>query len=467
MDKFSKYLKKKKPLVKKLIEKLAEEYEFVSVLGTDVKGKVYYVDKSSVAISSSSITECGFVLRVFYKGVYSEYSFSELEEKNIDKIIDEIRTLVNENITINKVNAKPIQEEELVKKFRRKDNSVVHSPEELTTLLKDYSDYGMQLNDKVINVKVGFESNEVSKMYLSTKRDLEQYYTWNNSHCFALVRDGQNMKYYYNMDGYAKVDEALDSFKGMIDDTVKVALELLEATLPVPGVYTIITDPSITGLIAHEAFGHGLEMDMFVKDRAKSQEYMNKEVASKLITMHDGASATLSAASYFFDDEGVLAQDTVIINKGILVGGICDSVSASILNYHPTGNGRRESYKRKVYTRMTNTFFEKGKTKLEDMIKSVDYGYYIAQTNNGMEDPKNWGIQCTAVFGREIKNGAFTGKVISPVVMSGYVIDLLESISMVSNDFKIEGAGSCGKGYKEWVRVSDGGGCIKAQVKIG
>ena len=218
MDKFSKYLKKKKPLVRMLIEKLAHEYEFVSVLGTDVKGKIYYVDKSSVVISSSSITECGFVLRVFYKGVYSEYSFSELEEKSIDKIINEINTLVNENVKTSKVNAKPIQEEELVKKFRRKDNSAVHSPEELTTLLKEYSDYGMKLNDKVINVKVGFENNEVSKMYLSTKRDLEQYYTWNNSHCFALVRDGQNMKYYYNMDGYAKVDEALESFKGMIDD---------------------------------------------------------------------------------------------------------------------------------------------------------------------------------------------------------------------------------------------------------
>ena len=101
------------------------------------------------------------------------------------------------------------------------------------------------------------------------------------------------------------------------------------------------------------------------------------------------------------------------------------------------------------------------------MIKSVDYGYYISTTNNGMEDPKNWGIQCTALYGREIKDGKFTGKMISPVVMSGYVIDLLQSISMVSNDFEIHGSGSCGKGYKEWVRVSDGGSCLKVQVKIG
>ena len=116
---------------------------------------------------------------------------------------------------------------------------------------------------------------------------------------------------------------------------------------------------------------------------------------------------------------------------------------------------------------MTNTFFEKGKDNLEDMIKSIEHGYFIHATDNGMEDPKNWGIQCTALYGREIKNGEFTGKIISPVVMSGYVIDLLNSITMVSKDFEIIGSGSCGKGYKEWVRVSDGGPYLKAKVKIG
>ena len=251
-------------------------------------------------------------------------------------------------------------------------------------------------------------------------------------------------------------------------EAVELAIELLDATAPKPGVYTIITDPSITGLFAHEAFGHGLEMDQFVKERAVAMDYMNKRVAKPRLNMHDGAKATFSVASYFFDDEGALASDTQVIKKGILNAGICDSISASILGIKPTGNGRRQSYKRKSYTRMTNTFFEKGKDSLDDMIKSVKYGYYIAQTNNGMEDPKNWGIQCTALYGREIVDGKFTGKIVSPVVMSGYVIDFLESISMISKEnFNVIGSGSCGKGYKEWVRVSDGGACLKAEVKIG
>jgi len=233
-----------------------------------------------------------------------------------------------------------------------------------------------------------------------------------------------------------------------------------------PGEYDIITNSSITGLIAHEAFGHGVEMDMFVKHRARARNYVGKPVASPLVEMHDGAAAADSVASYFFDDDGVLAHDTLIIKNGILQTGISGVISAMELGTEPTGNGRRESYKRKAYTRMTNTYFSRGTSKLEDMIKSIKHGYMLFDTNNGMEDPKNWNIQCTAEYGREIKDGKFTGKIVSPVVMSGYVPDLLMSISAVSDDFEVIGAGHCGKGHKEWVTVSDGGPCLKARCKL-
>ena len=182
--------------------------------------------------------------------------------------------------------------------------------------------------------------------------------------------------------------------------------------------------------------------------------------------MKDGAAATLSAASYFFDDDGVLAGDTQIIENGILVSGMCDLVSASELNVIPTGNGRRESYKRKAYTRMTNTFFEAGSDKLKDMIASVKHGYMLFETNNGMEDPKNWQIQCTAEYGIEIIDGKLTENYVSPVVMSGSVPELLKSITMVSDGLSVIGAGQCGKGYKEWVRVSDGGPALKVRCKL-
>jgi TldD protein len=167
------------------------------------------------------------------------------------------------------------------------------------------------------------------------------------------------------------------------------------------------------------------------------------------------------------DDEGTIGTDTLVIKEGILKSGISDLLSALKLGTTPTGNGKRESFERKAYSRMTNTFFEGGKDKVEDMIASIKHGYLLQGMYSGMEDPKDWGIQCILLSGREIVDGRFTGKMISPVFMTGFVPDLLKSISMVSEKVELEGAGFCGKGYKEFVKTSNGGPYIKARVRLG
>lgn len=116
---------------------------------------------------------------------------------------------------------------------------------------------------------------------------------------------------------------------------------------------------------------------------------------------------------------------------------------------------------------MTNTYFAAGSSKLEDMIASIEFGYLLDCPMSGMEDPKNWGIQCMVNYGLEIKNGKLTGNIVSPVVLTGYVPDLLKSISMVSDKVELCGSGACGKGYKEFVKVSSGGPYIKAKVRLG
>ena len=159
--------------------------------------------------------------------------------------------------------------------------------------------------------------------------------------------------------------------------------------------------------------------------------------------------------------------DTTVIDHGTLVTGISDLVSALRLGTTPTGNGKRESFERKVYSRMTNTYFTAGTDKLDDMIASIDHGYLLESVQSGMEDPKHWGIQCMVGLGREIKDGTLTGKVVSPVTLTGYVPDLLKSISMVSDKEELFGSGMCGKGHKEWVKVSDGGPYLKCKVRLG
>ena len=261
--------------------------------------------------------------------------------------------------------------------------------------------------------------------------------------------------------------EIFVQLKDKVHKCADTAETLLQAERIVPGVYDIITSPEVTGLIAHEAFGHGVEMDQFVKNRALGKDYINKRVGSDLVTMHEGALCAQNVTTYAFDDEGVLAGDVTEIDHGILKTGICDALSALRLGTKPTGNGKRENFEHKVYTRMTNTIFDSGTDKVEDMIASVKYGYLLEGMESGMEDPKHWGIQCVIKMGREIKDGKLTGKVVAPVLMTGYVPDLLGNISMVSDDREVFGNGGCGKGHKEWVKVADGGPYLKTKGVLG
>ena len=466
---FSKYLKSKHDICKQLVDRLGKRYQYVSLLGKQIEGENVRVTTFATMINDSMETQCGFVVKIYDGKCYNEYSFSDIDENNIDEIEQRVIQTVKavEDDSIEYVSGRALEDEPLKKDFERKAESEPYKVNEIIDIFNGYKAEMHQKSQKLIQAVLMYERFETSSMFISKNRDLTQNFTWCLCAAMAVAKEENNIQMARELTCGNDPRGCVDNLKNKLEGAVKLAEELLHSTIIEPGVYDIITAPSITGLIAHEAFGHGVEMDMFLKQRAKARNYINKPVASKLVNMHDGAGATYSVASYFFDDEGTLAQDTLIIKDGILQTGICDSVSGAQLNHKPTGNGRRETASRKAYTRMTNTFFEPGKDKLEDMIASIKHGYMLFETSNGMEDPKNWNIQCTAQYGREIKDGKFTGKIVAPVVMSGYVPDLLMSISMVSGDFEVIGAGHCGKGHKEWVTVSDGGPYLKARCKLG
>ncbi|MPM54617.1 hypothetical protein SDC9_101396 [bioreactor metagenome] len=116
---------------------------------------------------------------------------------------------------------------------------------------------------------------------------------------------------------------------------------------------------------------------------------------------------------------------------------------------------------------MTNTIFLKGDHTLQEMIAGIKHGYLLDGMQSGMEDPKNWGIQCMLTKGLEIVDGQFTGKMIAPVILTGYVPDLLKSIDMVGPKVSVFGSGYCGKGYKEYVKAADGGPYLRAKARLG
>ncbi len=469
------YLKEKKPVLQKLLAELLARYEYASILATDSIGKIYNVSKTGTNIrEDANLTERGFCIKISNKGEIAEYSFNEISEeavpdilKNIEENLVSLDGAIPKGIEAFRIDG--LLDEKIV---LNESTEYEEDPEELgnekiIALLTRISEKGRAYDERFINCSASFSYQKYTKMFLSRNKDMTQSVMWSAAWTVVLGAAGEEIKSSYRPMSILGGSEILRNLEGTLESACKTTIELFDAQPIEPGEYECICMPDVTGMIVHEAFGHGVEMDMFVKDRALAQQYVGKQVASELITMHDGASTIPEVASFFFDDEGVTAHDTIIIDKGILKTGICDLQSAAHLSTAPTGNGRRESTQRKAYTRMTNTIFEAGSSTVEEMIASVKNGVMLCEASSGMEDPKNWGIQLMVNYAREIKDGKFTGRIFSPIVLTGYVPDLLKSISMISNEMEACGTGYCGKGYKEWVKVSDGGPYIKARIRLG
>ena len=460
-----------KPGLKKLVAALRETYPYASVLAVADDSRTWQIRRTGIAIAANHDGGAGFVVRVFDGVGCAEYSFNEFSEERIPDLCAVMaRRLAEQNAALEGVaplpTPIPADEPATLKKVT---NWKVHprelGDEAIVNKITAIREKALAVDERVLDATAAVSYRAYRKLFLSERRDLDQTVMWTNAAVMVMAARGQEIKMAYRPFSVLGGAELLDEMEVGVEQVARDALALLESRPIPPGEYDCVCSPETTGMIVHEAFGHGVEMDMFVKDRAQAKHFVDKQVASELVTMHDGA--VEQTAFQFFDDEGTLTGDTVIIDKGILRRGMCDALSAGRLGAAPTGNGRRESFERKAYTRMTNTYFEAGESTLEEMIASVDYGFLLENAASGMEDPKNWGIQCMVTMAREIRDGKLTGKVYSPIVLTGYVPDLLKSVSMMGRKMEISGSGSCGKGAKEWVKVTDGGPYMKARISLG
>ena len=462
-----------KPALKKLIAALREHYAYASVLATAERYRAWRMSKNGISLSASGLDGGdGYVIRVFDETGCAEYSINAFSEDMIPGIVSEMqtrlaaeRTALPDGITPMPTAVLDDSPAVLKKDAKYKIDPMALGDEAILDLIRRIREKGLEA-ENVLDFFCSINYSAERKIFLSENRDLDESHMWTNAYVGAIGSRGEEIKESYK--GYSILGgaELLSEVEKDVDEVTQRLNDLLRSEPMIPGEYECVCDPEVTGMIVHEAFGHGVEMDMFVKDRAQAKQFIGEYVASPLVTMHDG-SAVDECATWAFDDEGTLTGDTVIIDKGILKTGMCDALSAMRLGVRPTGNGRRESYERKAYTRMTNTYFEGGDATKEEMIASVKYGFLLEEPTSGMEDPKNWGIQCMVNSAREIRDGKLTGRVFSPIVLTGYVPDLLKSVSMMGGSVELAGGGYCGKGYKEWVKVSDGGAYMKARIRLG
>ena len=322
-----------------------------------------------------------------------------------------------------------------------------------------------QSDARVVQAAAGYGETRQQQVFVNRVGMVTQQVRRTTLTLIVYVSDGHRQRYEYIGRGATGGLEGIEVSPSELATAAETAVGLLAAKPAPAGVYDIVTDPSVSGTIAHEAFGHGVETDMFLKERARAAHFIGRRVGSDLVTIVDDPTVPGGYGGYYVDDEGQEAGPTVIIRDGIFQRGLSDLYSATRLGIPRSANGRRESVHRKAYARMSNTFFARGQHTRAALIESLDDGLLVCRALNGMEDPKGWGIQIWTNYAREIKHGQPTGVLYAPVAITGHVLDVLADVSMVGDDFEIT-PGTCGKGWKELVPNGSGGPHLRTRCRL-
>ena len=297
--KASKYLHDIKPILLRLRDRLLEEFPYASILATDSQAKQYSVSRTATNIGMVGLwSGRGFVVKVYDGSGYGEYSFNEISEDRVEEIVAKVKgDLIPMSGHLPEGVERSVyamlEDEPLVfaDSTEYEIDPAEYGDERIIRELTRISETGRAYDERVLDCRAFLNYQKYSKLFLSRNRDMEQNVLWTAGGFSVMASRGQEIKRSYK--GFSNLGgaELLERMRDGVRDAAKVTLELLESETITPGEYDCICTPEATGMIVHEAFGHGVEMDMFVKKRALAEQFVGKQVASELVTMHDGASA--------------------------------------------------------------------------------------------------------------------------------------------------------------------------------
>ena len=341
---------------------------------------------------------------------------------------------------------------------------------ELIDFVKDLETYTAKKYPELQSRTFSLSSNDTERTIVTS--DSADAYTYISRANLVISLDilagGEPVSLYDVFGGYGQFKDLFttpSAYYEKIDIMVEKLKRKAEGVYARPGVHDVILGSELAGILAHEAIGHTTESD-FVLSGSIAADFLHKPVATPIVNLVDFAyeyNGTLCPVPIWIDDEGVAAKDAVIIKDGILNSYMHNKQSAALFNVEPTGNARANAFSDEPLVRMRNTAILPGKDKLQDMIASIDDGYYFIRSSNGQADSTSefmFGI----VMGYEIKNGKL-GKAVRDCTIAGVAFDMLKTVTMISDDMSWSNSGMCGK--KQMINVGMGGPAVKCKIGVG
>jgi TldD protein len=238
----------------------------------------------------------------------------------------------------------------------------------------------------------------------------------------------------------------------------QLASKVVLAPMPPAGTYPAILDPDLIGLFLHEALGHASEGDLVATKESVLEGRLGNSIASEIVTVFDDGNI---AGGYVvpFDDEGVPKTKTTVIEKGRLRGFLLSRDTAIELGLEPTGNARAQNFEHKPIVRMTNVYMQPGDLSFEELVKDIEYGFYVRGRGSlgGQVDVGGGTFTFRAGPSYLIEKGVVK-HMVRAVNLAGKVLETLKTIEAVGKDFTVTTSvfGGCGKDG-QLAKVGDGG----------
>ena len=432
----------------------------------------FVVQKGRVDVANHSLTQ-GVGVRAFYQGAWGFAATADVSEAEIKRAVAEaeknarmlakIRGYANTQLARERLSTADVVSEgyrELAAMpVADKLKAVVDYERQLAQassyVLSARARYNEILEEKAIVTSDGAAcSLKLAQPEFSLNAIAEKHGERATGHKGAGVAGGWQCLFHH---------PALDH---AVDETARIAVDLLDAKYPEGGQTTVILAPTVVGLLCHEAVGHTVEAD-FVKSGSIAQGKIGQRVASDLVSLCDSGRETLAGyavGNIPFDDEGVETETTTIINQGILTSYLHNRETAAEFGVRPTGNARAWLYNDEPLIRMRNTYMLPGTRALEEMISEVDDGYLVDGAGGGQADANGEFMFGTGYCWR-IRKGK-KAELLREATLSGIAFDVLRSVDAVSKEFLWDlGTGYCGKGKA--AKVDAGGPYVRCRITVG
>lgn len=385
---------------------------------------------------------------------YASIDYDDIKE--VESLADELTKNVSKEVKYTNIKLNELEEYKTNVKTKFDEIDEVKIKEYMDKLDKD-----IRSRDKRI-VQVGLSFLETTKdITISNHKGIYKKENRISSRfCINVQFKDKDLtsRSLYNWGGTIGLEIFDKDISKEIDNLIKYGIDKLYAKNCIGKEMPVILGPGFGAVIFHEACGHAMEAAATANNQSVLAGKIGEKIASDKVTIIDDGTIDNLWGTSNIDDEGELTRKNILIENGVLVNYLNDEIDNRKLNMTLTGSSRRENYRFSPVSRMNNTYLKPGTDKIENMIKSIDFGLYAAELGGGSVNPETGEFNFACETAYMIRDGKIA-ECVKGATLIGTTLDILKNVEMVSDNLEY-GVGNCGAS-SGWIPVTIGQPTVK------